>query len=428
MRRGLLLLLGIVPALNLVVPGRAQERPNGLFLTSPLGLSSGYDDNYVVGSRVLDDSVSLLTSPTFSWITNTHRSMFSVDYQAEFELFSQHDNLDAWNHAANLHFRHQITSRLSLDGADSFLSTTDPTRRLINSLLLLPRGRYEENAFYARLAYRLDHRTVLSARFDNAVTTMALPGELAGRLDRVGFAGTLTVDHTLSSHHALSGSYAYLYVHPLETGPSAIDNGVHNVNLGYIYTVNPGLTFRVSGGVTKAIQSSFTGAAAVDKKVGGMWLSAGYQRYLAFFGGLAPIGAPAGPLPFVSGLAPNAVYQVASFRAWGNLTNRLGLEANLQRAINGVTPENRGIKSVIAQLRLDYKLSDRLTAFTRMEFYGQNISEFSTFPLSRRRYFGGLEVALSRPPRLTEDPHRHKPLPAGSSESQQGESHPPEDR
>jgi len=426
MRRGLLLLLGIVPALTLVVPARAQERPNGVYLTSPLSLSSGYDDNYVVGSRVLDDSVSLLTSPTFSWITNTHRTMFAVDYQAEFELFSRHENLDAWNHAANLRFRNQITSRLSIDGADAFLSTMDPTRRLINSLLLLPRGRYQENSFYTRLAYRLDHRTVLSVRFDNAVTTMSLPAELAGRLDRVGFAGTLTVDHKLNSHHALSGSYAYLYVHPLQTGPLAIDSGVHNVDLGYVYTVNSGLTLRASGGITRAVQSSFTGAAAVDKRVGGVWLSAGYQRYLALFGELAPIGTAVAPLPFTAGFAPSAVYQVASVRAWGKVTNRLGLEGNVQRALNGVTPENQGIKSVIAQLRVDYKLNNWLTAFTRTEFYGQNISEFSPFPLSRRRYFAGLEFTLSRPPQLTEDPHRHKPLPAGSSQSQPGEVPPPE--
>jgi hypothetical protein len=420
--------VGIVTAVFVENAGRAQERPNGFYFTSPLSLSSGYDDNSLVGSRLLDGSVSLLTSPTFTWITNTHRTMFSVDYQGEFEMFSRDASLDAWNHAANLHIHHQITSRLSLDAADSYLSTMDPTRRLVNSLLLLPRGRYQENGFYARLGYRLDHRTVLSVRFDNSVTTMALAGDLAGRLNRVGFAGTATVDRTITRHHALSGSYAYLYVHPLEVGPSAIDSGVHNVNLGYIYTVNPGLTVRASGGVTRALQSSFTGAAAVDKKVGGVWLSAGYQRYLAFFGGLGPVDAPLAPIPLAAGVAPDSVYQVASLRAWGQVTNRFGLEGNVQRALNGVTPENRGIKSVILQLRLDYKLSDRLTLFTRTEFYGQNVSEFSTFPLSRRRYFGGLEFAITRPPIPAEDPHRHKPLPAGSSQSQQGEAPAPEER
>ena len=428
MRRGLILLLGIATALFVEVAGRAQERPNGFYLTSPLSLSSGYDDNSLVGARLLDGSVSLLTSPTFAWIENTHRTMVSMDYQGEFEMFSRDASLDAWNHAANVHVHHQITSRLSFDAADAYLSTMDPTRRLVNSLLLLPRGRYQENGFYARLGYRLDHRTVLSVRFDNAVTTMALPAELAGRLDRVGFAGTLTVDHTITRRHAISGSYAYLFVHPLQVGPSAINSGVHNVSLGYIYTVNPGLTLRVSGGVTRALESSFTGAAAVDKKVGDVWLSAGYQRYLAFFGGLGPVGAPVGPIPFAAGIAPNSVYQVASLRAWGQVTNRLGLEGNVQRALNGVTPENRGIKSVILQLRVDYKLSGRLTVFARTEFYGQNVSEFSTLPLSRRRYFGGLEIALSRPPIPAEDPHRHKPLPAGSSQSQQVEAQAPEER
>ena len=104
------------------------------------------------------------------------------------------------------------------------------------------------------------------------------------------------------------------------------------------------------------------------------------------------------------------------------------MEGNVQRALNGVTPDNRGIKSVILQLRLDYKLSDRVTAFTRTEFYGQNIGELSTIPFSRRRYFGGLEFTLSRAPELTDDHHKRKPIPADSAQSEQGEVHPQEDR
>src|ERR1700691_3188880 len=180
MRRGLIFLLGVVPVLTLGIPALAQDRLNGFYLISPLSLSTGYDENFATGSQALSDTVSLVTSPTFSWMENTHQTMLSLDYQSEFEIFSKYGNLDAWNHAANLHFRHQITSRLSMDAADSFLSTMDPTRRLVNSLLLLPRGRYVENAFYARLAYRLDHRTVFSVRFDNAYTTMELPEALAG--------------------------------------------------------------------------------------------------------------------------------------------------------------------------------------------------------------------------------------------------------
>jgi hypothetical protein len=283
MTRRLLYMLGIVRVLHLAVPAQAQERPNGFYLTSPFSLSSGYDDNVLSGPLALDSSVSVLASPTASWITNTQRTMFSVDYKAEFDIVSRDETLNAWSHAANVHFRRQITSRLSLDAADTFLSTMDPTEALTNSLSLLPRGRYQENNFYTRLAYRLDHRTVLSVRLDSAFTTMALAGELAGLLDRVGLAETVTVDHTITRHHALSGSYAYLYVHPLRTGPSAIGAAVQNVNLGYVYTINPGLTIRLSAGAARTAQSSLTGAAAVDKRVHGVWLTAGYQRYLACF-------------------------------------------------------------------------------------------------------------------------------------------------
>src|SRR5690242_6054932 len=100
MKLGFVVLLGIALAAYLAVPGLAQERPNGFYLTSPLGLSSGYDDNFVVGSRVLDSNVTLLTSPTFAWIKNTHRTMFSADYQGEFEMVSHDQGLDAWDHAA----------------------------------------------------------------------------------------------------------------------------------------------------------------------------------------------------------------------------------------------------------------------------------------------------------------------------------------
>ncbi len=74
--------------------GWAQEHPNGFFLTSPLSLSSGYDDNFVVGSQRQDDIVSLLNAPAFTWMRSTHRTTFSVDYQPEFEFFARGSGLE----------------------------------------------------------------------------------------------------------------------------------------------------------------------------------------------------------------------------------------------------------------------------------------------------------------------------------------------
>src|SRR5579872_1414815 len=436
MRNTLLILPDIVLALNFLVPAWAQ-RPDGFQLTSPLSLSAGYDENFDVGSQVLDDTVTLLTLPTLSWTKSTHRTNFSIDYEPEFELFSQHQDLNAWNHSATLRFTQRINGRLTLEAGDSFLSTMDPSRQLVDSLLLLPRGRFQQNVFYTALGYRLDRRTTLNFRFDDAIATMALPAALAGRLDQMSNAGTVTLERTVNRHHVLSGSYSYLLVRPLNTGTSGSATGLHNFNLGYVYTINPGLIFRFSGGLLRSQQSNFTGAADAEKRLRGLWVSAGFERYLSFFGGLAPtVAAPVGAIPFANGLAPNNLYQVASLRAWGNLTKRMRLEGSALRALNGVTPQDRAIKSVIGQLRLDYRLNERLTLFTRVEFYGQNINEFSQLPLSRRRYFGGLEIALSRP---RESAHRaHEPgdgtadfaKPADSTDSvePQGESDRQEER
>jgi hypothetical protein len=417
MGKALLILPGIVLALNSVVMVRAQ-RPDGFQLTSPLSLSAGYDENFSVGSQVLDDTVTLLTLPALSWTRHTNRTNFSVDYEPEFELFSQHRDLNAWNHSATLRLTHRINGRLTFETGDFFLSTMDPSRRLVDSLLLLPRGRFGQNVFYTGLGYRLDRRTTLSFRLDTAIVTMALSGAFAGKLDQMSGAGTVILERTVNRHHSLSGTYSYLLVRPLNTGTSGIATGMHNFNLGYIYTVNPGLIFRFSGGLIRGQQSNFTSAAAVEKRLSGLWVSAGYQRYLSFFGGLAPAGAaPAGAIPFANGLAPSNLYQVASLRAWGKLTKRLGLEGSALRALNGVNPQDRAIKSVIGQLRLDYKLSERFTLFTRAEFYGQSVNDFSQLPLSRRRYFGGLEIALSHPREAAKGAHELVDVTTDSTDS-----------
>jgi len=411
------------------------QRPDGFQLTSPLSLSAGYDQNFSVGSQELDDTVTLLTLPTLSWTRSTHRTDISIDYEPEFELFSQHQNLNAWNHLATLRLSHRINGRLTLEAGDFFLSTMDPSRQLVDSLLLLPRSRFQQNVFYTGLGYRLDRRTTLSVRFDNATVTTALPGALASGLNQMSNAGTVTLERTVDRHHTLSGGYSYLFVNPLNAGNSGNSIGVHNFNSGYIYTLNPGLIFRFSGGMIRGQQSSFTGGGAVEKRLSGLWVAAGFERYLSFFGGLAPTSAaPAGAIPFPNGLEAGNIYQVASLRAWGKLTKRIGLQGSALRALNGVSPQNRAIKSVVGQFRLDYKLSERITLFTRVEFYGQNINDFSQLPLSRRRYFGGLEIALSHPrepakgTRQAGEGTAATPDSGDSVEPQEDESHRDENR
>lgn len=377
---------------------QAQERPEGFYLTSPLSLSYGYDQGFVARTGKLNDTVGLLTGPTFAWMHTTHRQEFFVDYRPEVELFRHNSELNSWNHLAAMRYKYRINGRWSVDTGNLFLSTADASRQLVNSLLLLPRGRFLQNSAYLGAGYRVNSRTKIDLRLDNTFTNTDLPGALAGRLDGVTTAATLTVDHKVTSRQKLSVSYSFLHSHPLRL----VAGGASNVNLtnaGYAIEVNPGLILQLGAGVVRGGQTSFIGTAVVEKRLGGMWVAGGYQRYLSFFGGLPQVsGAAPGSAGFADGSTPGFVYQVASVRARGRLSPRIGLEAGLQRVLNGKDRQFQSISGIISQLHLSYRLTDRVTWFVRLEHYGQTANLFVAESLSRSRYFAGVELSLSRPP------------------------------
>ncbi len=403
-----MLALGFAPAAH------AQDRPNGFYLTTPLELSSGYDNGFVSGSRVMSDSITIVGGPTFSFIDNTHRTDLSINYQPDFEIFSHYSNLDSWDHSAIIRLTHRINSRWSIEAGNSFIDTTDPNRALMNSLVLLPRALYLENDSYFGVGYRLDHATKLQVRFDNSVNIVDLTGPLQGRLNLDSSAGTLTVDHTFSQKQSLSGDFSFLHVmpmHPELSGPAA---NVELVNLVYSYSLQRNLMLRLSGGGVEALQPAATGAVEVEKAFGNVWAAAGYQRYVGFFGGLTPAGGLPETVSFTSGVTPDAIYDVVSARIWGQVTDRLGVELTGQRALNGVTAQGQGIKSVIGHARFNYKLNDRLSLFVEGNYYGQNVNRFLGEPLSETRVFAGIQVTLARPPQKDGQQAKHSKAPQDS--------------
>jgi len=429
MMRGQAVLSSVFLAVLTMVSVQAQEHPNGYYFTAPMSLSAGYDQNFVVGSRKITDTVTLLTGPQFTWLHTTARSKLTLEYQPEGEIFARDPGLNAWNNSALVRFNHRINSRWSLDMGDNFLSTMDPTRALSNSLLLLPRGRFFENDFYSTLGYRINQVTKLSFRLDNATTTMELEGPLKGRLNINTTAGTVTLDRALTSKQKLSASYSYLHGTPLQPETGGSTSNVHMANLGYSYEPNKDLVIWLSGGGVAGNQTAFTGAAAVEKRFGELWTAVGYQRYLSFFGGIPSLaGVPVGGVPGVNGLVPSAVYQVATIRAWGKLTKRIGMDARGQRAMNGVDLKGRSIRSLIGQIRVDYKINERFTFFVRAEHYGQNINPFFETMLSRNRYFGGIEITLARPPQEENLRNKHGKAPEESKDPRTGDPVPVEEK
>jgi hypothetical protein len=173
---------------------------------------------------------------------------------------------------------------------------------------------------------------------------------------------------------------------------------LHNVDVGYTYTVNPGLIVRLSGGVIRGPQFAYTAGGGVEKRLQGVWLTGGFQRYLSFFGPLSPIGAaPRTAVPFAQGLLPGSVYQVASLGVKGKLTKRLSVKVSGMNVRNEAGIQYGNIRSWVARCRAEYKLTGPLVAFTQLDFFNQNLNDFSPLPLSRRRYFGGVQIVLSHP-------------------------------
>jgi hypothetical protein len=67
-------------------------------------------------------------------------------------------------------------------------------------------------------------------------------------------------------------------------------------------------------------------------------------------------------------------------------------------------------------MRLTYKLNDRFSVFALAEHYGQSANSFLDIPMSRNRYFGGVEIWVSRPPDSATARNHHSKLPEESDE------------
>jgi hypothetical protein len=323
--------------------------------------------------------------------------VFSLEYQPEFDIFTNYSNLNAVNHTGMLTFTHKFNPRWSLNVGDAFVSTMDSSRTLSNSLILFPWGRFDQNTMYTELVHKLNKKTNISLRLDSVYTTVAIP-ELKGGLDNVTGAGTLTVDRSLTAHQQISGSYSFIHTVPVDPQPFRTVSNIQVEMAAYSYNLPPGLIFRVTGGATQGgRQSGFTGSATVEKRIRDVWVSAAFQRYLGFFATFGPLGEPLpGQVVLANGVTPDIRYDTFSVRAAGRLTKRIGIDANAQKAINGTDVSGLKIRSLVAQLRVDYRLNDRFVLFARVEHYGQNLTFFLPEPISRNRYFGGVEIALSK--------------------------------
>jgi len=394
----LLSLLGTLPL-------RAQEiKQSGLYLTTPLGLSYGKERNLPVGSRLIDDSVFLFQPPKFSLIGKSPRTDFLLDYDPEFEIFDRQRELNAWNHAASLRYSHKMARRLTLEMGDSFLASEDASRQQREGFFLLPRGRFQQNAGYLGVNYRLNPRTALSLRADSAVTKVRLPeNPRSDSMDQLSTAATLSLTRELSRNHRLSGTYSLVKFKTLGSDgesaahPPGSSGPLHSVNLVYDYTLTPHFSFELSGGAIRGTLNSYSASTRTEWRSRALRIATGYQRQISVFGGIRPGAGGLDPLPgFATGLLANSLADALTLSFRGNIGKWVGIEGSGEGSRTRSGALRRDIKSIAGRLRLDVRLTGRLIAFSDVGVYRQNLNALIGAPLERTRYSGGLEIVLSK--------------------------------
>jgi hypothetical protein len=373
--------------------------PN-LYFTTPLDLRSGRDFGVLDGTRKVDDTTVILTAPTFKLWKPSPRGQLSLTYEPQFELFAHYGHLSSWNHQAGLRGDYKMTPRWSIDVTDLFVATRDNNLRF-DSAFLLPRGPYKENAAFLKLNFDRSSQTRIKLHFDNAFVSFR-----EDHVTRPLFFSRLTNTYGITAEHRftrkvkLTGDYSYLRSHSLDKYDQfgflvAPYPPTHVASLTYDYNVTPRLLVELSGGYVRNRINSYVVSGLVEGHFNRVVIGGGFSRYLSYLGSPATPGIQA-ISGVVSGrsLPPNTINDTASFRAEGDVSNRVGLElALIGTRTTGLKGKN--LKGMMARVRVSYKLADHVAVFWSAQFLGQNANELLPEAISRKGVFAGIEYTFS---------------------------------
>jgi hypothetical protein len=407
--------IGLAAALALAAaPVSAQYK--GFFFTSPAEIGVTRETKFIVDNRELSDNVMLFALPTMSLLSLNPRGEFSLSYQPEIQAFGTYRELTAVNHQADLLYSQAVTPSLTISLGDNFIATSDPSRRVVDSVLLLPRERMMENQLYAQISRRFGHDTTFTIRYDNTVTLVdaAETTTRIGLMDRVTSSGSASLSQRVSRRHLLVGTYAFLDGRPLTTTPArtlptgfvvlpAEPEQIHTAAGSYMYD-GDSFSMRVGGGLVYGRDFTYTGGGQLDKRLGRTTLTVIAARNLSFFGGVMTAADPR----FASGLLPFGLYESAIVRLTGEVSRKVSVEIQgvAQRTFSELTELD--IRSDFARVKLEYRVTRAAALVALAEAYRQSFNEFVGTRLEWQRYGIGLELSVNRKPNPLEERRRMK--------------------
>ena len=401
----------ILPLLLATAPAVAQHK--GLFVTSPLDFGVTRETKFIVDNRELSDDVLLLAPPTLALLRLSPRGELSLSYQPELQAFKTHRELTSVNHHAELVFSHALTPSLTVGLGDTFVSTSDPSRRVVDSVLLLPRDRLMENAFHAEISQRFGHATTFTARYDHTTTLIQVPEESrTGLIDRVTASGSGSLSQRLGRRHLVIATYQFLDSRPLRPseardlpGFTVLPLAPDQAHIGALSLLYDGDTFhvRMAGGLLYGQRDlTYTGGGEIEKRLGRGAIAFIVQRNLSFFGGVVPSAHSR----LGSGIVPFGLYEAAIVRLRAELSDKLSvqLQGVGQRTFTELTELD--IRSDFGRLKVEYRLGRKAALFGVAELYRQSFNEFVGSRLAWQRYGLGVSVSATHKPNPLEERRR----------------------
>jgi hypothetical protein len=380
-----------------------------------LDVVATHDTRNLLDQPDLSDMVYLVAPSFYLFKPWSPRTAFRATYQPELELFQHNGDLSSVNHLMRAHFSHQFTPRFSLNVADAFVATDDPSRHLGNSFLLLPPTSFRENSFDIGLDHILTPKTSWGVRFDNTITKYGLPPEFRQLfLDQMGNSITGSLSRKLTRHQRLMGTYSYMSLRVLdaEGQPSPVGDypRAHYLTASYSNQLSPGFTFGFTGGAIHAAEFSYVAGANIEALLTErLWFDASYTRSISFFGGAGPTPPPGYAGTGVDTGSLSNIYQMVTLGLQGNLSPRAAFEIRSTWATSESHLAGRRAHSLGGRIRLDYQLGEHLLAFALAEIYSQTQNEVAGIPTSRTRVGAGLQFTFARPHMMNRDPSAAPP-------------------
>ena len=370
-----LALLGVSPALS----------QDGFRLISPVQVTIGRDYGFLAHGQKLTDTVLVVHPPEFRFTNTSPRSGFSASYQPEIELFDNNRDLNTLNHTGTASFTVRITQRLRFNATDDLLVSHDPTRSIAGSLIFLPRRSFKQNMAHVDINYALSPRNTASFSFDNVAASAPLNTAAFPGTSRVRSAGTVSLAHGFGEKQTVAATYSLLNAHAQFVGLSYESQLAHD------------LTVHLAAGLIRDGGKNYLMSSQVEKRLGTIWLNAGYHRFVSVYGSSIQGGVPIGnDLVLPGGVSRTNIYQVFSTGVSGRLSSRAGIEVQAAATKNKSEIADRDINNISGRFKLDYGLTERLKAYTDLQFYSQTFNVFVGAPIDRRRYLAGIQFDISR--------------------------------